>query len=381
MLAYVDHADTLVMLLLMFASVAMSMYLTSGFIPQLTQDAHQKNNWIDGLRGVAAAVVALNHAPLVLMNLGIGSKAFLFGPDQIKLFQLFGSLGVQIFFCITGALFTSKLLFAAEVDWTSFFKRRFLRIVPGYVFAATLAIIIVLLLTQFNVLSFYEIFRALPNIYSFGFFELPNINGFHFVRLIGVIWSLAYEWRYYVMLPLLFVMIRNLPMLPVVATIVVFAACDAMLSASSFWVYFVSGAIAAPLLDTSPGKYTKWFGTFLIIASAVTYALVWYRFPNYGPHRWFLMTILFFSVAMSRPYLLTLRPFVAMGSASYSFYLLHVMVVFVVFYLFNKLIMDVTLLSFRSFVILACFSLAVAALVSALSYLKIERPFMRVVRI
>ena len=102
--------------------------------------------------------------------------------------------------------------------------------------------------------------------------------------------------------------------------------------------------------------------------------ITWRKFPDYGLQRWLLMTVFFLSMVMSRPYVLTLKPFVAMGTASYSFYLLHAMIVFVVIGIFNKLVMDVTLLSFNVFIILA---LALATLVSAVSYLNVERPFMR----
>lgn len=118
-------------------------------------------------------------------------------------------------------------------------------------------------------------------------------------------------------------------------------------------------------------------GIFLTLVVLVIYMITWRKFPDYGLQRWLLMTVFFLSMVMSRPYVLTLKPFVAMGTASYSFYLLHAMIVFVVIGIFNKLVMDVTLLSFNVFIILACLALALATLVSAVSYLNVERPFMR----
>lgn len=322
-------------------------------------------------------MVALNHVPMELINLGLVPKVFYFPTSQHTLFHFFGSIGVQIFFCITGLLFANKILFAAEVDWTSFFKKRLLRLFPAYVFAATLAIFVALLLTRFSTLNIMEVFSNLPNIFAFGLLPLPNINGFDMNRLIGVNWSLAYEWRYYVMLPILFVVIRNLPIMLIAFVIIIFATCDVILTESSVWIYFVSGAICAPLMNTKLSKPMSGFGYVLTLVLLVIYAFTWSIFPDYGPQRWVLMTSFFLSLVMSRPYVLTLKPFVAMGSASYSFYLLHAMIVFVVIGMFHKLVMDVTLLRFSSFVILACLALAVATLVSAVSYINVERPFMR----
>lgn len=368
---------SLVMLMIMFASIILSMYCWTYFIPKLTTDAHDKTSWLDGLRGVAAAIVALNHAPLVLINLGLVPKVFYFPVSQHTLFNFFGSIGVQIFFCITGILFSNKILFSPEIDWTSFFKKRLLRLLPAYVLAATLAIFVALLLTRFNTLNIKDVFSSLPNIFAFGLLPLPNINGFALNRLIGVNWSLAYEWRYYVMLPIFFVMIRNLPIFLIAFVIIIFATCDVIFTGNSVWIYFVSGGVCAPLMNTKLSKTMSSFGYVLALVLLVIYAFTWSMFPDYGPQRWALMTAFFLSLVMSRPYVLTLKPFVAMGSASYSFYLLHAMIVFVIIGMFHKLVKDVTLLSFSTFIILACWALAVATLASAVSYLNVERPFMR----
>jgi peptidoglycan/LPS O-acetylase OafA/YrhL len=124
-------------------------------------------------------------------------------------------------------------------------------------------------------------------------------------------------------------------------------------------------------------KKIKYIGYALTLAVLFIYLFYWDRFPLYGSVRWLLMTLLFFSIVVSRPYLLSTKPFVAMGSVSYSFYLLHVMIIFAVFEICHRYLIDVTLLPFFSFIILACTALAAAIFVSTISYLKIERPFMQ----
>jgi peptidoglycan/LPS O-acetylase OafA/YrhL len=351
------------------------MYLASHFIPQLTKDAHDKTKYLDGLRGVAASLVALNHAPLVIINLLHVPQSFYFPLKEAAIFGFLGSVGVQIFFCITGVLFAKKILFSSEIDWTSFFKKRLLRVVPAYVVASLLALVIVKFYTHhFRIM---DVIRGAPNIFAFGLMQLPNINEFNLNRLLGVNWSLAYEWRYYVTLPIIFVMIRNLNMIAVVVGIIVFAVADMILTDNSFWVYFVSGAICTPLMHGNFSKKINYMGCTLGLAVLLIYLLYWDIFPAYGLVRWGLMTLLFFSIVVSRPYLLSTKPFVAMGSVSYSFYLLHVMIIFAVFEICHRYLIDVTLLPFWSFIILACTALAAAVFVSTISYLKIERPFMQ----
>jgi peptidoglycan/LPS O-acetylase OafA/YrhL len=66
-----------------------------------------------------------------------------------------------------------------------------------------------------------------------------------------------------------------------------------------------------------------------------------------------------------------------MGSVSYSFYLLHSMVLVAVFQLCHVYWFDVTKLSLRPFTLLAGAALSISVCLAALSYLYIERPLMR----
>ncbi|MBJ2204465.1 acyltransferase family protein [Pseudomonas carnis] len=58
--------------------------------------------FINGLRGLAAIFVFVNHAPFVLINLGVKNTVF---SAWGQIYPNLGSFGVQIFFCITGFLF------------------------------------------------------------------------------------------------------------------------------------------------------------------------------------------------------------------------------------------------------------------------------------
>jgi peptidoglycan/LPS O-acetylase OafA/YrhL len=374
-LFYVPFLLSVGMLVVLFVSALLPMFFLPYLFPALTEDAHQETRWLDGLRGIAATTVALNHAPFVLVNLKVVPKVFVF-QHQI-LFSFFGSIGVQVFFCITGMLFTSKLLFSDEVNWTSFFRKRLRRTVPGYFSACALALAIAVWYSFPVKQPIGEILVALPQILSFGLMPLPAFNGFHLGRLLGVNWSLAIEWRFYAVLPILFVLVRDLRSLALIA-IVAFAIFDSVLSGKSTWAFFVSGAICAPLMYRSFGRKVRVASYAVMAVVLFVFARYWGEFSNYGPERLLLMTVLFSSIVIARPWALSIKPLVAMGAVSYSFYLLHSMVLFVLFEAFRRYAFDVATLSLISFTALAGATLAFATMLSTASYFYIERPFMRV---
>ena len=93
---------------------------------------------IDTLRGISILLVVIYHLKLDILN-----YKFLSG----------GYLGVDIFFVISGYLITSILslnVSNGKFDFKNFFLRRFLRIVPVYIFVifVTLAISYYLLVSQ-----------------------------------------------------------------------------------------------------------------------------------------------------------------------------------------------------------------------------------------
>ncbi|MGP5490482.1 acyltransferase family protein, partial [Pseudomonas helleri] len=89
--------------------------------------------FINGLRGLAAVFVFINHAPFILTSLGITNSTFsTWGWIYVNL----GSFGVQIFFCITGFLFFDKVIKTPTMQWDNFFEGRVRRVAPLYYFSS-----------------------------------------------------------------------------------------------------------------------------------------------------------------------------------------------------------------------------------------------------
>lgn len=271
-------------------------------------------------------------------------------------------------------LFANRVLLAEKVEWTSFYEKRIRRIVPAYFSACAIALMVAAFYSWPLNEDFFDISPKLPALLSFGLLPLPTINGFNFGRLLGVNWSLAIEWRYYAALPFLFILLKKTRVWGALF-LVVFAVSDAWLTHSCSWVYFITGALCARLMYRREAESIRWAACAGMLVAVALYATYWSEFVDYGFERWMLMTALFVCAVVGRPGFLAGKTFVAMGSVSYSFYLLHSMVLFLLVYACHTYVVDVTTLTVKAFTLLAGGCLAVATLASTLSYLWVERPF------
>jgi peptidoglycan/LPS O-acetylase OafA/YrhL len=350
-------------------------YIGSRLAPRLVTDSHQGSEWLDGLRGLAAAMVALNHTPLIFIIAKIAPRTFYFPNEAGPIFGTFGSLGVQIFLCITGSLFAKKLLFSKKVDWSDFFRRRILRIVPAYTVAVTLAMLVAALFEDFRGPSNTHDWASMPSLYSFSLIPTPTIGGFDFSRLLGITWSLSVEWKFYLALPLLFVVSRPAPGLFLIG-IAAFAIVDLWLTSLSSWSFFVIGALAFPLMKKIPGRVLIASSAMaFLVGTYVVYAGIGAN-EDYGLMRFVAVAMIYGSLSALRPSFLASRPMVAIGTLSYSFYLLHTIVIFSCFSFYNQTIGDVGNLSAMPFAALSAASIMMCVLVSSGSYFLVERRFM-----
>ncbi|CRM44834.1 acyltransferase [Pseudomonas sp. 58 R 3] len=374
---YVAHTPELIALLIFaFVCALAPMFFLQKIIPSLIPQAHPKTRWMDGLRGVAAALVSLNHAPLVLINLVIVPKVFYFDLVDSSILSFFGAIGVQVFFCITGFLFAGKIFSKNPIDWTDFYAKRVRRIVPAFFLAGLIASIIGLWFSWPLVQKTSDIIPAIPAIFGFGLLPMPTINGFNFSRLLGVAWTLAIEWKFYFVLPIVYIAVCH-DRKKSLSAIIAFAFIDLYLNDASAWAFFIPGALCA-LFSGKEFKHST-----RIVAGLIALAIViamFYRIgakANYGLEQWLTVSALFAALAISRPGILATRLFVALGTVSYSFYLLHAMTLFAVFAVIDRYIIGAGELTMVQFYLVAGGSLALASILSTASYLLVEKRFMQ----
>jgi peptidoglycan/LPS O-acetylase OafA/YrhL len=149
---------------------------------------------LDGIRAIAFLIVFISHA-------GLG-----------KIIP--GGFGVTIFFFLSGYLITTQLRReyerSSKIDFKKFYMRRILRIWPPFYLVLFLAIGVSYLVTQQTGFSLQQLQAFLTQ-----FFHLSNYYNVEFGNqgmALGteVYWSLAVEEHFYLLFPLLYVLLRRL---------------------------------------------------------------------------------------------------------------------------------------------------------------------------
>ncbi len=290
---------------------------------------------IDGLRGYLAFFVFLHHSSIWYFYLNTGSWRL--PPSNI--YTNFGQSSVAVFFMITGFLFYDKIFNERHngTDWLKLFVSRVLRLTPLYLFTITLLFIIVAVLSSFQLNdSRSSIIQDLLSWLTFTMFGAPDINSVKNTSIIvsAVTWSLPYEWLFYLTLPMLALTTGRVATLPYLLVGVVGVVGFVALSSSPWYLCFFVGGIAAALLvrqDRFCKFATTRAATFLILIAAavsVTY------FPSaYAPAPLALLLLAFALIAGGNSLfgLFLSQVSRTLGEMAYSIYLLHGLLLFVIF--------------------------------------------------
>jgi peptidoglycan/LPS O-acetylase OafA/YrhL len=172
---------------------------------------------LDGLRGVAVLLVVMLHLTMQIHNpSGVGT--FL-----LKRIFFFGWSGVDLFFVLSGFLITGILDDAKGTTnyFRVFYARRMLRILPLY-YGALLVVFVTPYLVQTP-----EIARFLVPLKDqlWYWFYLQNVNPLPqpFVGLIGHFWTLAIEEQFYLVWPVVILLLSRKTALWVCAAILPFS--------------------------------------------------------------------------------------------------------------------------------------------------------------
>lgn len=194
---------------------------------------HSKLYFLDGLRGLAALVVLVGHARWLLWEGFAGGYKLhpqqysLVGKVCVYLFSVFrfGHEAVLFFFVLSG--FVIHLRYSrglvkdpqAQFDYLDFYKRRIRRIYPLFLFT----LLLTFLLDKIGMCHGFSIYAGrtpvpLLNNNVHTNHELINLAGnllFVSTDRVGIwgtngpLWSLKYEWWFYMFYPILFLLTRK----------------------------------------------------------------------------------------------------------------------------------------------------------------------------
>ena len=362
--------------LLAFAATPLMKAADSPPIP-----AGRRISTLDGLRGFLALFVFFHHTAIFRERALYGT----IDPPADRFFALLGPLGVSVFFMITGFLFWSQLIAAqGRPNWVRLYIGRIFRIGPLYIFAISVLAVITLVAARFHLLvtPFQFVVQVLDWMIPLGAHMGSSINNYPETRmLVGVTWTLHYEWIFYASLLVTALALRwkwgDLA-LPIAGLAVAFPTMLAPVPAhmglyapflALFCVGMLTAGLSARLKDLDfdhPALSGLASGAFVAV-------LLLFR-TTYAPLPICLLAVFFFLVANGVTLfgLLATRPARRLGNISYGIYLLQLLLLGPVFDV--PLFARFTLISPTAHWLVVAVTALALVIVATLTHAGVERP-------
>ncbi|MEQ0104733.1 acyltransferase [Klebsiella sp. JN_Kp124] len=333
---------------------------------------------IDGLRGYLALMVAAHHFYIIYAwVLNDEWKE----PDFI-VFNNLGVFAVSIFFMITGFLFIGKIDRArlkGSLEFFSLMKSRIFRICPLYVFAVFITV----------VLSFHTMLYQLSDanslvkdIFKWMVFLGDSVNGYHDSKRItaGVTWTLRYEWLFYISLAGVYFISKikyGLVALGLGVALFSLMQIDFLYFNSLYLIFFVLGGVSYFFNKKYSAKFGRGVFKGIVPSLILLLSLVLALFTSEKEHLLLfsiLCFIFFMIVVMGGDFfgLFCMETSRALGEISYSIYLMHGIVFFI---LFRVMWPEIIRSNFYAYSLLLPACLFCVVLFSTFTFLKIELPF------
>lgn len=371
--------------------------------PVKSAQSQSRLEWIDGLRGLAVAVVIVFHA---------GIWGGIPNTNRLMHFLVYGRIGVDLFLVLSGFCLYWPLVKQGDgstrpLNLKEYAHRRIRRIVPPFYAAMLLMIIASYLMYQFGGYCWWK--QPFQDVFPFqGSSSIINIiahlsllHGFsnNYAHTIdGAYWSLSLEWQFYILLPFLVILARRKSIvlaiaIPFFVTIVFRSVLKiftlhmlntyiGMEICLSRWAEFASGMLAAAVVAGSVRLNKPHFLLSRIafwVLACIVFALAHWR------DSFFLLPVLWgiflgavvVHAGNKKGYLQTVLqwgPLVRLGTISYSLYLIHG----VVFMLMALVISRVEVVPRTRETVFMFVGPPIAILISSIFFRFVEKPFMHI---
>ena len=312
---------------------------------------------IDGLRGIAILCVVFHHSIISTPTTGLRSLDPIIDRVLIQVMPI----SVDLFFVISGFLITSILDRTRDADHPirTFYARRALRIIPlFYAF---------LLLVALVMRKLPEPMVGTPRALTWHFLFLSNIPaGMQFEtfgRMFTPFWSLAVEQQFYLLWPLVILVVPQRFNIRICLAIIVFSVVARAVFAFMVPTYaaaiftparldgLAAGSVVALLLRhkreaLAPWKKVMLFAGLAFIVAQIVFVLVYMSSAKAGTVFWIaimpLIASVFFAASVaglslrhdtSSPRWLATPPLTSIARYSYGMYAFHVPLIFLLFHL------------------------------------------------
>jgi peptidoglycan/LPS O-acetylase OafA/YrhL len=331
-------------------------------------DAPGRFECVDGLRGFLALGVFAAHAVNMYTLHAMGRWSTGIAPFHVKA----AGAGVALFFMITGFLFWLRVLRAGRAfDTRAFLVSRVRRLAPMYAMSVLMALAVVAAATGQLHSGAATLARELRPWLSFGFMDTGAVNGMEDARYINAVyWTLAYEWMFYLALPLLALFARGWALLALAAAVVAFGTQKPIV------FNFLFGALAAQIVHARllEGKLNAgWLGVFPVVS-----LLLYFELPagNGMLQSATLFGFFIFVVHGTSLFgLLRTRAAKVLGTVSYSIYLTHCIALFATVHAVDR-VLPMQAMDAEHYWLLAALAAAGCVLLSVFTYRYVEHPFL-----
>ncbi|WP_133258030.1 acyltransferase family protein, partial [Roseicella frigidaeris] len=293
---------------------------------------------LDGLRGLLALSVFVHHAVITWFFL-LG-RGWALPPSRLH--GQLGQVGVALFFMVTAFLFWGRVLARrGRLDWGGFLIGRLWRLYPAWLLALAGVLLAVLQAGGWRWRQpAGETLRGLGAWLLFAYPAPADLNGFAGTgRLLAyAAWSLPYEVLFYALLPLAAMLVFRAPRPGAIL------ACLGMMAgmlalAGGHWIFqgpvlaSFAGGIAAAHVARRPALRAGCASPWAVPPALLALGLVLFGLDTaYAMPATLLLTLVFVPVACGNGFggALTRPALVWLGQASYSLYLLHGLVLWLV---------------------------------------------------
>lgn len=357
---------------------------------------------LESLRGLLAMSVLFSHAVVTYFYFQTG----VWTPPPSPFYAFLGSGPVTLFFFLSGFLFWSKCLAHDGVGrYGSFLVGRVRRLVPAYYVSVAIVMVIVFVRMRFTLAvpftSFLgELARWLV------FVPTRSVDGLPQAIVINasVVWTLMFEVLFYILLPLVFLLFSGYRIFGYIGLagvvswalarhgITSFASAASALRSggigafttfavnSVFGFGFGIGMLVAFLYARTPRHWwealrRRWLIPIPLFCLAAPVLL---RTGMYSAAQFWLLGVVFVFVVAGNDFLglLSSKAVFHLGTVSYSFYITHGIVLFVVSHLINRCVPIRTLSPLPYWALIGVVGVS-AVCFSTLLYWTVERRFMR----
>lgn len=358
------------------AAVAIIAWLVARHVPfyrwAVDRSLSMRYRNLDGFRGILATSVVFHHFACnqALLSTGI------WGADSDFLRNL-GTIPVAMFFMVTGLLFWERAC-RGSFDVRTFFVGRVRRLAPLYLSYAVVIVACTLYWFPGNAVGApAQLLGDLLKAVSLGWFGAFPINGAARTSyLSGVWWTLAYEWRFYVAVPLLAWFVATHAWRKLLALAIV-TACAALFGPpAGMALLFAFGAAAyevsrRPVIRARLG--TKSAATVALLILAVSPSPT----ERYSIEGALPLLPVFLCVACGNTFygVLGTRPLALLGTASFSIYMIHMVIVYAITHAANKFAFPIDSAGVPGIWALSLASALIAVFCALLTYRYIEHPF------